>query len=359
MKNILVIEDEQGIRESIIELLELKNYSVTGARDGEEGLQMLEKELPDLVICDIMMPGLTGYEVLRKIRQRKGFFNTPFLFLSAKSQGQDVRQGMNLGADDYLTKPFQAKDLFGAVEARLNRQELLKIELNSQLKSLEQNGSIIEPQEVSSSINSIIDTSSLLLEQFQHYAEDDVKALIGRIKDVSEELERKVKNTLTYQSLELAQYDDNVRKTLGRGCLRDALQKIKASCIKIAKKYDRESDLFFLDSDTGDLAIAENNFDLIITELLHNAFSYAKQGTMVSIEARKVDKQYHLLIRNHATQELLVSPESTFDAVYYKNHGKPGLGLYLVQQISKLNKGNLELSVEDGQVSAKLIIPIK
>ncbi|MEZ4936379.1 MAG: response regulator [Crocinitomicaceae bacterium] len=120
-KKIAVIEDNLEMRENIEELLELSNYNVVTASDGKQGVELVKRELPDLVICDIMMPGLDGYSVLYMLGQDPNTKNIPFLFLSAKADKEDFRKGMNLGADDYLTKPFTEMDLLNTVEKRIQK----------------------------------------------------------------------------------------------------------------------------------------------------------------------------------------------------------------------------------------------
>lgn len=118
-KQILVIEDNIDIRENIIELLHLTGYQAIGAADGREGAKLALEHLPDLILCDIMMPVLDGYGVLHVLSKHRETLNTPFIFLSAKAERSDVRKGMTLGADDYITKPFDETDLLTAVENRL------------------------------------------------------------------------------------------------------------------------------------------------------------------------------------------------------------------------------------------------
>jgi CRP-like cAMP-binding protein len=125
-KKILVIEDHDDIRENIIEILSLSGYEAEGARNGKEGLEKAQKQLPDLIICDIMMPELDGYSVLKILAQKPETASIPFIFLTAKTERSDIRKGMSLGADDYLTKPFEESELLEAVEARLRKQELLQ-----------------------------------------------------------------------------------------------------------------------------------------------------------------------------------------------------------------------------------------
>ncbi|MEW6492056.1 MAG: response regulator [Cyanobacteriota bacterium] len=122
-KKILVIEDEREIRENLEELLSDK-YEVIVSSGGREGLELAFKELPDVVICDVTMAGVTGHNVLTGLRSNPTTANTPFIFLTAKVSKDDVRLGMELGADDYLTKPYTRKELFSAIDARLKRLEL-------------------------------------------------------------------------------------------------------------------------------------------------------------------------------------------------------------------------------------------
>ncbi|MBN8826342.1 MULTISPECIES: response regulator [unclassified Spirosoma] len=121
MKTILLIEDNEAIRETTAEILELANYHVLTAENGKIGVQIALETRPDLVICDIMMPVLDGYGVLQVFNRNPDLSGVPFIFLTAKTERNDFRKGMDLGADDYLTKPFEESELLSAIEGRLNR----------------------------------------------------------------------------------------------------------------------------------------------------------------------------------------------------------------------------------------------
>ena len=136
MKKILVIEDNEDIRNNTAEILELSNYEVIVAEDGKVGVEQAIKHKPDLIICDIMMPELDGYGVLHAIQKNDAIKNTPFIFLTAKSERVDFRKGMESGADDYITKPFDGTELLNAVDGRLKKIELLKKELTTGLEGL-------------------------------------------------------------------------------------------------------------------------------------------------------------------------------------------------------------------------------
>ncbi|SNT27250.1 cAMP-binding domain of CRP or a regulatory subunit of cAMP-dependent protein kinases [Ekhidna lutea] len=122
---ILVIEDQDDVRENIVELLELSNYTVYSAQNGKEGIKSALDSPPDLILCDIMMPEMDGYEVLYLLSKNPETASLPFIFLTAKAEKSDFRKGMNMGADDYITKPFEEMELLGAIERRLKKYEEL------------------------------------------------------------------------------------------------------------------------------------------------------------------------------------------------------------------------------------------
>src|SRR3954471_12155316 len=123
MKKILVIEDEPEMRRNITALLRYCDYEPIAAENGREGIDVARREKPDLILCDVMMPELDGYGVLQALQTDAALARIPFIFLSAKGEKDDLRSGMNLGADDYLTKPGGNADLIRAIEARLRRSE--------------------------------------------------------------------------------------------------------------------------------------------------------------------------------------------------------------------------------------------
>lgn len=121
MKKILLIEDEPVMRRNLLRMLEMEGFEAIGAADGEEGLAAALRDRPDLILCDISMPGLDGHGVLERLRAERTMETVPFIFLTARGERNDLRVGMNLGADDYLVKPVAADDLLAAIAARLSR----------------------------------------------------------------------------------------------------------------------------------------------------------------------------------------------------------------------------------------------
>src|SRR6187431_2678695 len=133
MKKILLIEDNLEVRENTEEILTLANYEVLTAANGKIGVELAQQEKPDLILCDVMMPELDGYGVLHILNSDPETAHIPFIFLTAKADKNDLRMGMNLGADDYITKPFEGHDLLKVVEIRLKKNESLKANVKNDL----------------------------------------------------------------------------------------------------------------------------------------------------------------------------------------------------------------------------------
>lgn len=136
MKKILLIEDNEDVRENTTDLLKLANYEVITAENGKIGVQLAKKDPPDLIICDIMMPELDGYGVLHSLSKHNKTTTIPFIFLTAKTEKNDIRKGMNLGADDYLTKPFNEQELLEAINVRLKKHALLERKFSQNLEGV-------------------------------------------------------------------------------------------------------------------------------------------------------------------------------------------------------------------------------
>ena len=137
-KKILVIEDEDQVLENILELLEAEGWNPIGAENGAIGIDLAKANKPDLILCDVMMPGCDGYGVLSKLRQDSALARIPFIFLTAKAAKTDFRQGMELGADDYLTKPFTRCELLAAIATRLKKRKVVQESYSSELKQAKQ-----------------------------------------------------------------------------------------------------------------------------------------------------------------------------------------------------------------------------
>lgn len=166
MTKILIIEDDIVLRDNTAELLELSDFEVIKASNGKEGLKLAKTKMPDIIVCDIMMPQMDGYEVLEELAKNTKTKYIPFIFLSAKTEHQDIRKGMNMGADDYITKPFTEDELISAIKSRLAKAEILQ-------ERRQEDFSGIEDQDELRSLNDLKNFFDDYGEEFS-YAKDEI-----------------------------------------------------------------------------------------------------------------------------------------------------------------------------------------
>lgn len=148
MATILLIEDNADVRENTAEILELANYRVLTAPDGKVGVQLAEEHQPDLIVCDLAMPVLDGYGVLHMLNKKKHAQHIPFIFLTAKTERADIRKGMDMGADDYITKPFNPTELLNSVESRLKKAASIKEVVLSGINAVDSLLEVISTEQV-------------------------------------------------------------------------------------------------------------------------------------------------------------------------------------------------------------------
>lgn len=187
-KKVLVIEDNSDIRENVVEILELADFAVFEADNGKTGVDLAVKNLPDIILCDIMMPELDGYGVLYLLSKNAETAAIPFIFLTAKAEKVDLRKGMEMGADDYLTKPFDDMELLNAIESRLKKKE---VQQNFYSKSLERLDNLISKNDGLAELKKIIaerKTRQFKKNQVIYYEGDKGNGLFlvlsGRVKTV-------------------------------------------------------------------------------------------------------------------------------------------------------------------------------
>lgn len=188
MSKVLIIEDNDDIRENVIEILEISGYTVVSASNGKAGVEQAVKHLPDIILCDIMMPEMDGYATLEHLNKNPETSAIPFIFLTAKADRLDLRKGMELGADDYLTKPFDDTELLNAIETRLKKKDIQKQYYS---KSLEQLSTLVAKKDGLAELQLIIDNhnpKTVKKGQTIHHEGDRVMGIFlivnGKVKTV-------------------------------------------------------------------------------------------------------------------------------------------------------------------------------
>lgn len=268
-RKILVVEDDGSIRENLREMLEAEDFSVLDAADGAEGLRVALEIAPDLVVCDVNMPGLDGFQVLKGLRENPATVHIPLLFLTARADRTSLRRGMEMGAEDYLTKPFSRQELLAAVHSRLSRAESLAATYRKQLGNLRNTLARALPHEILTPLNGILGLSAILMEEFETVRRAEMLDIARGITHSGETLHQLMRRFLGYAELEMALLDPTLRERLARTRCPDA----PSVCGRALGRTTFSVE--------GDPSIVPDHLELLVRELAEQAgpFSDCRIGT--------------------------------------------------------------------------------
>ncbi len=347
MNTILVIEDDLNILDNICDLLEGEGYHVLAAKNGLEGIHEALVNIPDLIICDVMMPDIDGYGVIEELRKHPTTATIPFIFLTALSDLQDHRKGMNTGADDYLTKPFRADDLLTTIAIRLDKQEILNRSSESKLKQLRSSISRIIPHEFRTPLLAIIGFSQILMEDWQELSQSQINEMLKDIYNAGGRLEELTEKYSLLSELELLKTNRQKVTSLRNQPCHDATAIIRNTGFRVASRFNRTSDLNFT-LEPGVVQTPSYYFETLVKEVTENAFKFSPGGTPVHIKSEPNGKQFVLEVRDAGkgmTKEQIecIGAFSQFDRQNFEQQGL-GMGLALVNEILDLFIGDLRIN---------------
>jgi K+-sensing histidine kinase KdpD len=349
MTKILVIEDELDVREIILDILYEEGYIAQGAENGEVGLRLALETIPDLIICDVMMPKMDGYEVLKKTRENSKTATIPFVFITAKATRDDLRLGMNLGADDYLTKPFRRDELLKTISTRMKKQAIVEQKTQEKLEELRGNITLSLPHQLRTPLNGIMGLSQLLIEDFQEMEADEIQESLVDINNSAERLYKLVSNFLLYADLEILEhYPERIQSFL-KGSITNQTAIVQDVIRKLLEAYpERTADIILKIDNYNTMHLSEKIFRKIVEELLENALKFSNVGTPIEIETYKYQQSYHLEMIDKGqgmTAEKIANLGiyQKFDRSRYEQQGL-GLGLVIVQRLIKLQGGEFKIN---------------
>ena len=352
MKPVLIIDDTPEVRELVVAVLDSHGFQVMSAGDGPSGVEQARKQLPDLILCDVRMPGMDGFAVISALRQDPATATIPFVFLSGAAEKSEMRHGMTLGADDYLTKPFTFDELVGAVESRLKKKETVEQLSEKKLEDLRGNISLALPHELLTPLHGIMGLAALMEEGYQTLKPEEIHDYAKNIHEAGSRLNRLIENFLTYSRIELVSADAKKVEGLRQGALVATREIILDVASRLAGKYHR-ADEVMLQADEVSVLMQPDHFRKIIEELVDNAFKFSSQGAPVRVVALARAKQYTLSItdrgRGFTTEQISrIGAHMQFDRKYYEQQGS-GLGLIICKRLAELYGGGLTVQSVAGQ----------
>lgn len=351
---VLVIEDEENIRENLKELLEAKGYLVHVSANGEQGVADATGFKPDLIVCDVMMPKMDGYKVLENIRKTSITQNIPFIFLTARVDKSDIRQGMESGADDYLTKPFTYKELLKAIESRLNRQKKVIGQYAQVKHDLDTSVFATYYHEFNTPLHGILGGLNLMLNERKSFTETQVQELLTSILKSGLRLNHSLANLMLFEEIRRAEIYPELLTMFTEGVAKiNWVQKVSAELNTMAKEiYDRADDLV-INVATAEIKVKSDYLQRIILELVDNALKFSKHGEKVMVTGMISEDQYRLEVKDSGRGFELNSPKEIAPFKQFNRHRFEqqglGIGLFLVKRLVELNKGNLQIKTIEGE----------
>jgi len=361
MTSILAIEDNDDVREELVDILRFEGYEVTPAENGREGLELVPKVRPDLIVCDMMMPEMDGYETLRRVRSDANYATIPFVCLTARVERGDMRRAMEAGADDYVTKPFTAEELIAAVRAGLGKRARAEHESEEKLSDLRKRLSTTLPHELRTPLSIILGFADALLDPATAADPKTVVECAGYIEHSARRLYRLTENFLLFAELELLEQTHYRRISW----LREpsaAAGYIARTAHKVAAEGQRESDLVVHVVPVS-VCVTDSYLGKLVEELVDNAVKFSKPGSPVRVESAVEGDDLVLRVSDRGVGMTLQQVQSIqayaqFDRMMHEQQGI-GLGLSIARRIATLCEGTLVIESEPGHGTTVIIrVPV-
>jgi len=351
MKKILVIDDEEWLREMVKLALRQRGYAVVEAENGAIGIDKARAEMPDLILCDVNMEKVDGYLTLTSLRTEPVTAAIPFILMTGLADNAGMRHGMELGADDYLPKPFTIDALYAAVEARLKKAQMLREESERRLTDLRNAISLALPHELRTPLNGIMAYGEILKADAANLQPGEIAEIGQVVCDSGRRLERLVENFLIYAQLELFSTDPQRASALRDNQTLLPARVVETHAVKQAQQANRTDDLA-LDLTSVRMPMSEEYLGKVVDELTQNAFKFSPAGTRVRVTLSEGDDVVMLSVtdagRGFSTEQIAkVGAYMQFDRKMQEQQGM-GLGLSIARRLTELHGGTLTLQSSKG-----------
>ena len=361
MKRILVIDDETWLREMVHMALEQKGYDVLEAENGAAGIEVARKTLPDLILCDVNMEKVDGYLTLSSLRSEPATASVPFILMTGLADHAGMRHGMELGADDYLPKPFSIEALYAAVDARLKKVQAVRQEAEKKLTDLRDNISLMLPHELRTPLNGILAYGEILSAEAATLPPEEVAEMGQVIHESGKRLERLIENFLIYAQIELLGSDPQKLSALRGKRTNSPAKLIERQARAQAHAATRDQDLV-LELHDAPVPISEDYLAKIVDEVVQNAFKFSDSGTPVTVTLSNGQGGVTLVVmdrgRGFSTEHITrVGAYMQFDRKMHEQQGI-GLGLSIAKRLTELHGGTLTIeSQRDSSTTVTIKLP--
>jgi len=356
MNQVLIVEDEKDIRENIEDILICADYNVLAAQNGKEALNILDSITPDVIVSDVRMPELTGFELLKEISDNRNYGQIPFLLLTALSDRENIRYGMDLGADDYLLKPFTPEELLNSINRRISKAEKNK----KQLERLKSNIMKYIPHELRTPLTPILGYSRMLLEDLNSFTDKEIIEMILTIKKSGLRLSKRVERFIMLSELFSTEYNtyntesnENLRYNITTNETLKFLQDDE-------ELNGRKKDLV-VNIEPSTIKILDFHIEFIIRELIENASKFSNIGSIIRIDGHKNNHFYEITVTDSG---IGMTKNEIRNITAFEQHKREelqqignGLGLVLIKFILQSINGKYTILSEKGKFT-KVIISV-
>lgn len=362
MKKILIIDDDPAMQSLAARLLQSRGFQTLSAGDGREGVELARKYLPDLIICDVQMPNMDGYQTLAALQQDPATSTIPFIYLTGVTEPQEIRYAMGLGADDYLTKPYTVKDLMSAVTTRLAKKAALQRMSEKKLEELRGNIGSALPHELLTPLNGILGLAGMLADEAAAPAAEEARDFARGIQQSAMRLHRLIENFIVYSGLELIASDPKQIADLRQRPITGCRSILEAAAREKSEAAAREGDLVLAVAE-ADLVITPERLKKAAEELVENAFKFSTVGKPVRVTGRCAERRYVLAVADEgrgmtAEQVASIGAHMQFERRFYEQQGA-GLGLIIARRLAELHGGELLIDSVPGQrTTVQLSLPL-
>lgn len=339
---ILIIDDIPENIYLLREMLDEDEFETITASSGKEGIRLALNENPGLIICDIMMPELSGYDVMKILRQNPVTETTPFIFLSAKTSAAEIREGMNLGADDYLTKPVSGKDLIKTIRTRLAKRDVIDKKFDGLIHSI----SYALPHELQTPLTSILGFTEILIEDYKSIERTDILDIAKNIRTSAKRLNELIQKILLMTKLDMLTQDLEKVSLLQKNSICKAENILNTVAKEKVKQYNRERDLV-ISVQPSTINFSENNFKIVCQEIIENAFKYSDEGTTVHIIGISLNNEYVISVMDNGrgmteNQIANIGNFMRFERKRFEQQGT-GLGLTISRKLVEFYGGKFKI----------------
>jgi signal transduction histidine kinase len=338
-KRILCIEDDPGTRKSVRLMLEFAGYEMEEAENGKTGVDLALKMLPDLIICDIRMPGWDGFETLKELHNHESVAHIPFIFLTGEDPRTHLRKGMNLGANDFLLKPIDVDDFIKAVQVRLEEADRRKKESQRAIDELSERITRALPHELRTPIAGILGLTELLKSQAEELKPKEIKELAHSLFDSALRMSKTLEKFWIHTQCLLLPNDLTKLSTSRQIGSQEAHEIIKRIAKELASSFNRSTDLV-LNLSPMSLAISERYVEQLLQQLIDNAFKFSPAGTEVIISTACEHDRSMITIKDNGRG-------ISEDREQYEQQGL-GLGLMIAKRLTEIHGGTIRVSSIQG-----------